>query len=75
MNQDVFITEEQNRCAALRAVQVAWTTVKQNANIEPISYTAEELLTPIGDLLGRFQKGGNKRFEAVTPQLLSTEYL
>ena len=64
MNQGVFIVGEQNLYAALRAVQVTWTTIKQNANNKAISETAEELLGRVGDLLERVQKVGKKLDEA-----------
>lgn len=64
MNQGVFIVGEQNMYAALRAVQVTWTAIKQNANNKAICDTAEELLTRVGDLLERVQKVGKKLDEA-----------
>ena len=64
MNQGVFIVGEQNLYAALRAVQVTWTTIKQNANNKAICDTAEELLARVGDLLERVQKVGKKLDEA-----------
>lgn len=60
MNQGVFIVGEQNLYAALRAVQVTWTAIKQNANNKAICDTAEELLGRVGDLLERVQKMGKK---------------
>ena len=60
MNQGVFIVGEQNLYAALRAVQVTWTTIKQNANNKAICDTAEELLGRVGDLLERVMKLGRK---------------
>ena len=66
MNQGVFIVGEQNMYAALRAVQVTWTAIKQNANNKAICDTAEELLTRVGDLLERVQKVGKKLDEAQT---------
>jgi len=57
---------EQNMYAALRAVQVTWTAIKQNANNKAICDTAEELLTHVGDLLERVQKVGKKLDEAQT---------
>jgi DNA recombination protein RmuC len=66
MNQGVFILGEQNLYAALRAVQVTWTAIKQNANNKAICDTAEELLTRVGDLLERVQKVGKKLDEAQT---------
>lgn len=64
MNQGVFIVGEQNLYAALRAVQVTWTTIKQNANNKAICDTAEELMGRVGDLLERVQKLGKKLYEA-----------
>lgn len=64
MNQGVFIVGEQNLYAALRAVQVTWTAIKQNANNKAICDTAEELLARVGDLLERVQKVGKKLDEA-----------
>lgn len=64
MNQGVFIVGEQNMYAALRAVQVTWTAIKQNANNKAICDTAEELLGRVGDLLERVQKVGKKLDEA-----------
>ncbi len=66
MNQGVFIVGEQNLYAALRAVQVTWTAIKQNANNKAICDTAEELLGRVGDLLERVNKMGRKLEEAQT---------
>ena len=66
MNQGVFIVGEQNLYAALRAVQVTWTAIKQNANNKAICDTAEELLARVGDLLERVNKVGKKLDEAYT---------
>lgn len=66
MNQGVFIVGEQNLYAALRAVQVTWTAIKQNANNKAICDTAEELLARVGDLLERVNKVGKKLDEAQT---------
>ena len=66
MNQGVFIVGEQNLYAALRAVQVTWTAIKQNANNKAICDTAEELLGRVGDLLERVNKVGKKLDEAQT---------
>ncbi len=60
MNQGVFIVGEQNLYAALRAVQVTWTSIKQNANNKEICDTAEELLNRVGDFLERFQEVGER---------------
>lgn len=60
MNQGVFIVGEQNLYAALRAVQVTWTAIKQNANNKAICDTAEELINRVGDLLERVQDLGKK---------------
>ena len=64
MNQGVFIVGEQNLYAALRAVQVTWTAIKQNANNKAICDTAEELINRVGDLLEKVQKLGKKLDEA-----------
>ncbi len=64
MNQGVFIVGEQNMYAALRAVQVTWTAIKQNANNKAICDTAEELIARVGDMLERVQKVGKKLDEA-----------
>ena len=64
MNQGVFIVGEQNLYAALRAVQVTWTTIKQNANNKAICDTAEELLSRVGDFMEKFNDLG-KRLEKV----------
>ena len=61
-----FIVGEQNLYAALRAVQVTWTAIKQNANNKAICDTAEELLARVGDLLERVNKVGKKLDEAYT---------
>lgn len=66
MNQGVFIVGEQNLYAALRAVQVTWTAIKQNANNKAICDTAEELLGRVGDLLERVNKMGKKLGEVQT---------
>ncbi len=63
MNQGVFIVGEQNLYAALRAVQVTWTAIRQNANNKAICDTAEELLARVGDLLERVMKMGKKLSE------------
>ncbi|MBQ7448349.1 MAG: DNA recombination protein RmuC [Paludibacteraceae bacterium] len=60
MRQGVFIVGEQNLYAAMRAVQVTWTAIKQNANNQAIFQTAEELIARVGDLLNRIQKIGKK---------------
>lgn len=60
MNQGVFIVGEQNLYAALRAVQVTWTTIKQNANNKAICDTAEELMGRVGDMLARIEDMGKK---------------
>jgi len=60
MNQGVFIVGEQNLYAALRAVQVTWTSIKQNANNKAICDTAAELVNRVGDLLERVQSMGDK---------------
>jgi len=60
MNLGVFIVGEQNLYAALRAVQVTWTAIKQNANNKAICDTAEELIGRVGDLLERVMKLGKK---------------
>ena len=60
MNQGVFIVGEQNLYAALRAVQVTWTSIKQNANNKAICDTAAELVNRVGDLLERVQNMGDK---------------
>ena len=64
MNQGVFIVGEQNLYAALRAVQVTWTAIRQNANNKAICDTAEELLGRVGDLLERVNRVGKKLDEA-----------
>ena len=64
MNQGVFIVGEQNLYAALRAVQVTWTAIKQNMNNKTIFDTAEELISRVGDMLERLQKVGKKLDEA-----------
>lgn len=64
MEQGVFIVGEQNLYAAMRAVKVTWTAIKQNANNKAICDTAEELLGRVGDLLERVQKVGKKLDEA-----------
>lgn len=60
MNQGVFIVGEQNLYAALRAVQVTWSTIRQNANNKAICDTAEELLNRVGDFLEKFEDLGKK---------------
>ena len=63
MNQGVFIVGEQNLYAALRAVQVTWTSIKQNQNNKAICDTAAELINRVGDLLEKVQKMGKKLSE------------
>ena len=60
MNQGVFIVGEQNLYAAMRAVQVTWTSIKQNANNKAIADTAAELINRVGDMLEKVQKMGKK---------------
>ena len=60
MNQGVFIVGELNLYAALRAVQVTWTAIKQNANNMAICETAAELVNRVGDLLEKVEKMGKK---------------
>lgn len=71
MNQGVFIVGEQNLYAALRAVQVTWTSIKQNANNKAICEAAAELMNRVGDLLERVDTIGtcldkaNEAFKSV----------
>ena len=71
MNQGVFIVGEQNLYAALRAVDVTWTSIKQNANNKAICDAAAELMNRVGDLLKRVDAVGaclekaNTAFKAV----------
>lgn len=58
MNQNVFIVGEQNLYAAMRAVQVTWTAIKQDANNKDICDTAAELMNRVGDLLERIDAVG-----------------
>lgn len=58
MNQGVFIVGEQNLYAAMRAVQVTWTAIKQDANNKIICDTAAELMTRVGDMLERLEVVG-----------------
>lgn len=60
MKQGVFIVGEQNLYAALRAVQVTWTAIRQNANNKAICDTAAELINRVGDLLEKVGKMGKK---------------
>lgn len=60
MNQGVFIVGEQNLYAALRAVQVTWSAIKQNANNKEICDTAEELLNRVGDFLEKVDELGRR---------------
>lgn len=72
MNQGVFIVGEQNLYAALRAVQVTWTAIKQNANNKAICDTAEELLNRVGDFLEKFKDLGTK-LEKVNEAYIAVE--
>ena len=71
MNQGVFIVGEQNLYAALRAVDVTWTAIKQNANNKAICDAAAELMGRVGDMLKRVDTVGecltkaNMAFKAV----------
>ena len=56
----MFIVGEQNLYAAMRAVQVTWTSIKQNANNKAIADTAAELINRVGDMLEKVQKMGKK---------------
>lgn len=58
MNQNVFIVGEQNLYAAMRAVQVTWTAIKQDANNKDIFDTAAELMKRVGELLKRVETVG-----------------
>ena len=60
MNQGVFIVGEQNLYAALRAVDVTWTSIKQNANNKAICDAAAELMNRVGDLLEKITDMGKK---------------
>lgn len=72
MNQGVFIVGEQNLYAALRAVQVTWTAIKQNTNNKAICDTAEELLNRVGDFLEKFKDLGTK-LEKVNEAYIAVE--
>ena len=71
MNQGVFIVGEQNLYAALRAVDVTWTAIKQDANNKAICEAAAELMGRVGDMLKRVDAVGvcldraNTAFKAV----------
>jgi DNA recombination protein RmuC len=71
MNQGVFIVGEQNLYAALRAVDVTWTAIKQDANNKAICEAAAELMGRVGDMLKRVETVGicldraNTAFKAV----------
>jgi DNA recombination protein RmuC len=71
MNQGVFIVGEQNLYAAMRAVQVTWTAIKQDANNKKICETAAELMARVGDMLERIETVGtcldkvNEAFKSV----------
>lgn len=58
MEQGVFIVGEHNLYAAMRAVQVTWTAIKQNANNKAICETAAELMHRVGDMLKRVETVG-----------------
>lgn len=60
MNQGVFIVGEQNLYAALRAVDVTWTAIKQNANNKAICDAAAELMNRVGDMLEKVEDMGKK---------------
>lgn len=68
MNQGVFIVGEQNLYAALRAVDVTWIAIKQDANNKEICETAAELMGRVGhllervDTLGKCLDNANKAF-------------
>lgn len=71
MNQGVFIVGEQNLYAAMRAVQVTWTAIKQDANNKKICEIAAELMARVGDMLERIETVGtcldkvNEAFKSV----------
>ncbi len=60
MNQGVFIVGEQNLYAALRAVDVTWTAIKQDANNKAICDAAAELMNRVGDMLEKVEDMGKK---------------
>lgn len=60
MNQGVFIVGEQNLYAALRAVDVTWTAIKQNANNKALCDAAAELMNRVGDMLEKVEDMGKK---------------
>lgn len=72
MNQGVFIVGEQNLYAALRAVDVTWTTIKQDANNKAICEAAAELMDRVGLLLKRVTALG-KCLESATNAYLDVK--
>ena len=72
MNQGVFIVGEQNLYAALRAVDVTWTTIKQDANNKAICEAGAELMDRVGLLLKRVTALG-KCLESATNAYLDVK--
>lgn len=67
MELGVFIVGEHNLYAAMRAVQVTWTAIKQDANNKAICDAAAELMHRVGDMLKRVDTMGvclDKAYEA-----------
>lgn len=60
MEKGVFIVGEQNLYAALRAVAVTWTNIKQAENHQKVYELANELMSRMGDFLQKYQDLGDK---------------
>lgn len=57
-DRQVLITGQQNLCAILKMIQIAWRQYTQTENQKKIFLMAEELLKRVGDFIIRFDKVG-----------------
>lgn len=60
MEKGVFITGEQNLYAALRAVAVTWTNIRQAENHQKVYDLANELMSRLGDFLNKYHDLGER---------------
>lgn len=60
MRQGVFIVGEQNLYAALRAVELTWTQIRQAENHQQVYELANELTSRLGDFLKKYRDMGDR---------------
>ncbi|MCM1482019.1 MAG: DNA recombination protein RmuC [Paludibacter sp.] len=60
MRQGVFIVGEQNLYAALRAVELTWTQIRQAENHQQVYELANVLSSRVGDFLKKYQDMGER---------------